>query len=199
MKIIGLTGSIGMGKSETSKIFARENIPVFDSDEAVHDLLGEQGAAVDLVEKTFSGVKVDGKIDRKKLGQRVFDDDKALQKLEEILHPLIQKKRDLFILEAKKRKQNMIVFDIPLLFEKKYEAMCDYIVVVSAPYKVQKNRVLDRVGMTEERFNTILQKQMPDHEKRKRADFIVQTDRGLEYAEKQVREIIKKIKAEDSA
>lgn len=199
MKTIGLTGSIGMGKTETSKMFARENVPVFDSDAIVHKLMGEGGEAVDIVEQAFGGVKRNGKIDRKKLGDRVFGDEKALKKLEELLHPIVQRKREQFVTKAKKENHDIVVFDIPLLFEKKHEESCDYIVVVTAPYEIQRNRVLNRPGMSEERFRQIIKKQIPDDEKKDRADFIIQTDKGIEYAEKQVRDIIKKIKAETNA
>ncbi|HPF46398.1 MAG: dephospho-CoA kinase [Alphaproteobacteria bacterium] len=195
MKIIGLTGSIGMGKSETAKIFAEQGIPVFDSDATVHNLLGPDGAAVEAVEEKFPGVKVDNYIDRKRLGDLVFGDEAALRDLENILHPLVIKERQTFLENS---KSDIIVFDIPLLFEKNYQDQCDFIVVVSAPFKIQKERVLKRPGMSEERFMEINQKQMPDAEKRKRADFIIQTDKGLSYAKKQVTEIIKNIRKFDA-
>lgn len=191
MKIIGLTGSIGMGKSETAKIFAELSIPVFDSDEAVHNLLGPDGKAVEAVEEKFPGVKVDNYIDRKRLGDLVFRNDAALKDLENILHPLVLKERQAFL---EKVNSDIIVFDIPLLFEKNYQDQCDFIVVVSAPPDIQKERVLKRPGMSEKRFLEINAKQTPDAEKRKRADFIVQTDKGLAYAKNQVREIIAKVR-----
>ena len=191
MKIIGLTGSIGMGKTETAKIFADLGIPVFDSDATVHTLLGPDGAAVDAVEKKFPGVKVENYIDRKRLGDRVFGDEDALIALEKIVHPMVIRARQAFIRET---TSDIVVFDIPLLFEKGYQNECDFIVVVSAPVDVQKERVLRRPGMSEERFFEINSKQMPDAEKRKRADFIVQTDRGLRYARQQVTEILTKIR-----
>lgn len=191
MKTIGLTGSIGMGKTETAKMFAKKSIPVFDSDAAVHTLIGPKGIAVDAVELAFPGVKKENYIDRKLLGARVFGDDEALKSLEKILHPLVSEKRENFLIEA---NSDVVVFDIPLLFEKGYENDCDYIVVVSAPFEVQKKRVLDRPGMTVKRFENILAKQLPDEQKRARADFVVQSDQGLDYAEKQVEEILKKIR-----
>ncbi|HRW28844.1 MAG TPA: dephospho-CoA kinase, partial [Emcibacteraceae bacterium] len=145
MKIIGLTGSIGMGKSETAKIFAEQGIPVFDSDATVHNLLGPDGAAVEAVEEKFPGVKVDNYIDRKRLGDLVFGDEAALRDLENILHPLVIKERQTFLENS---KSDIIVFDIPLLFEKNYQDQCDFIVVVSAPFKIQKERVLKRPGMS---------------------------------------------------
>lgn len=191
MKTIGLTGSIGMGKTETAKLFAEQGIPVFDSDAAVHELLGSGGAAVAQVEKEFPGALVEGHIDRKRLGEHVFSDDLALKKLEKILHPMVTSMRNDFI---KNTTSGMALFDIPLLFEKEYEEHCDYTVVVSSPEKVQKKRVLERPGMTEDRFNEILSKQMPDAEKRAKADFIVQTDLGIDYARKQVIELLRKIR-----
>lgn len=191
MKTIGLTGSIGMGKTETAKLFAALGVSVFDSDAAVHELLGDDGGAVALVEKEFPGVQEMDHIDRKRLGERVFGDSTALKRLEKIMHPMVTDMRNSFIERA---NSDLVLFDIPLLFEKGYEDQCDYIVVVSAPEEVQKKRVLERSGMTEERFNNILSKQMPDAEKRKRADFIIQTDRGIDYAREQVVELLKKIR-----
>ncbi|MBT5074561.1 MAG: dephospho-CoA kinase [Kordiimonadaceae bacterium] len=191
MRTIGLTGSIGMGKTETAKMFAARGIPVFDSDAAAHTLLGPSGAAVEMVEKTFPGVKIDQQIDRKLLGQRVFNDSEALSRLENILHPMIQTLRDDF---SRNTECDLVLFDIPLLFEKGYEADLDYSIVVSAPYEIQKERVLERPAMTEDRFKEILKKQMLDEEKRGRADFIIETGEGLQYAEKQVDDILKKLR-----
>lgn len=191
MKTIGLTGSIGMGKTETAKLFAELGVPVFDSDAAVHELLGTGGAAVALVEKQFPGAQQMDHIDRKWLGERVFGDRTALERLEKILHPLVTSMRNSFLESA---NSDLVLFDIPVLFEKGYEEQCDYIVVVSAPEEIQKKRVLERRGMTEGRYNDILSKQMPDAEKRTKADFIVQTDLGIDYARKQVIKLIKTIR-----
>jgi len=191
MKTIGLTGSIGMGKSATAKLFATKGIPVFDSDAAAHTLLGPKGAAVERVEKFFPGVKVDQQIDRKALGEKVFDNDEALSRLENILHPMIRTLRDDFVSHA---DSDLVLFDIPLLFEKAYEEELDYTIVVSAPYEIQKKRVLERPAMKEHQFRKIIEKQMPDQEKRRRADFIIQTGQGLQYAEKQVDDILKKLR-----
>ncbi len=191
MKTIGLTGSIGMGKTETAKIFEKLGVPVFDSDAAVHKLLGPGGNAVEQVENEFPGVRAGNEIDRQKLGARVFSNRESLNKLEKILHPMVMKIRAEFV---EQQKSDIVLFDIPLLFEKGYEDDVDYIVVVSAPYEIQKERVLKRPGMTEQKFLDILARQMPDQEKRAKADFIIQTDQGLDYAEKQVSEILEKIR-----
>lgn len=196
MKTIGLTGSIGMGKTETAKIFETLGVPTFDSDEAVHQLLGEGGEAVDLVETAFPGVKHEGKIDRKMLGKKVFENDDSLVALENILHPMVLDKREEFI---QNQNTDLVLFDIPLLFEKGYENQVDYVIVVSAPFKVQKERVLARPDMTELRFKDILEKQIPDEQKRLKADFVIQTDQGIDYAHMQVKEILKKIRNEINA
>ncbi|MCC3861825.1 dephospho-CoA kinase [Pseudemcibacter aquimaris] len=190
---LGLTGSIGMGKSETARMFRDLGVPVFDSDAIVHELMGIDGEAVDLVEDAFPGVKNNNQIDRKELGKRVFGDDGALIKLEKIIHPMVSNKRDEFVEMAKIDGHDVVVFDIPLLYEKSYETLCDYVVVVSAPASVQRERVLARPDMTEKRFAEILSKQVPDNEKREKADFIVQSDQGFDYAERQVKEILEKV------
>lgn len=191
MITIGLTGSIGMGKTETAKLFAAQGVPVFDSDAAVHKLLESGGDAVKAVGLEFPSALIESKINRKKLGERVFGNDAALQKLEAILHPMVTTLRNEFL---EKTSSDIVLFDIPLLFEKGYEVDCDFVVVVSAPFDVQQNRVLARPKMTHDRFLKILSKQVPDEEKRKRADFIIQTEQGIDFARDQVKEIIKKIK-----
>jgi len=193
MKIIGLTGSIAMGKTETSKMVAAQNIPVFDSDAAVHELLARNDSVIEQVGLRFPDALTGRKIDRQRLGQNVFEDGGALEALENILHPMVKNLRDKFLLDARNDHQTVVVLDIPLLFEKGYEKECDFIVVVSAAADVQRKRALERPGMTEKRFASILASQMPDKEKRRRADFIVQTDKGLDYAEKQVCQILKTI------
>ena len=193
---IGLTGSIGMGKTETAKMFYKSGVPVFDSDGAVHMLLGENGAAVDSVEAAFAGVKSDNKIDRKRLGAKVFGNANELEKLEKILHPMVSEMRSDFVKTA---NSDLVLFDIPLLFEKSYENECDFIVVVSAPLDVQRKRVMSRPGMTAQRFQDILDSQMPDAEKREKADFIIQTDKGFEYAREQVQKIINNIRNDANA
>lgn len=192
--IIGLTGSIGMGKSETAKMFQRAQVPVFDSDGAVHRLMTRGGPAVDRVEKAFPGTQGSDGIDRKILGAKVFGDGAALKKLEAILHPMVSDMRQEFLKKAEAEGADLVVMDVPLLFETGAEQQCDYTVVVSASPEVQRQRVLARPDMTESKFKNILRQQMPDSEKRQKADFIVQSDQGIGYAENQVHEIIEKIR-----
>ncbi len=194
-KTIALTGSIGMGKSETAKMFIRAGVPVFDSDAAVHKLMGPNGAAVEMVEGVFPGAKTPDGIDRKKLGEKVFGDSVALKKLENILHPMVSDMRQEFFQDAEQKNLDLVVLDVPLLFETGGEKQADYVVVVSAPADIQRERVLARPDMTAEKFENILAKQMPDSEKRARADFIVQSDQGISYAENQVKDIVRKLRS----
>ena len=214
--LLGLTGSIGMGKSETARMFRAEGVPVFDSDAEVHRLMGLGGEAVEKVEAAFPGVatgaagsgqvsrnvsrnipldiagKPCGKmIDRKLLGQRVFGDEAALRRLEKILHPLVSAARHNFIRLKYAQGHRLIVLDVPLLFETGGDRLCDYTVVVTAPAFIQRQRALARPGMTAERFWLILEKQMPDAQKRRRADFIIQTGLGKRYAREQVRRLVR--------
>jgi dephospho-CoA kinase len=181
VKIIGLTGSIGMGKSTAAAMFRRLGVPVHDADAAVHRLLGRGGAAVPLVEAAFPGVAEDGAVNRAALGARVFNDKAALKRLEAILHPLVRRESARFIARQRTRGQDLVVLDIPLLFETGGEERCDATVVVSAPSFLQRARVLRRPGMTEARFAQVLKQQMPDREKRRRADFVVETGLGKRY------------------
>ena len=190
MLTLGLTGSIGMGKTETAKMFVRLGVPVFDADATVHRLYEAGGAAVDAVEEAFPGVTVDGAVDRQALGQRVLSDHEAISKLEAIVHPLVGEARNRFLEDAALGGADMVVLDIPLLFETNGEGRVDKIVVVSAPAEVQRSRVLERAGMTPEKLDAILAKQMPDAEKRRRADFVVMTDKGLDDAFEQVKSIV---------
>lgn len=187
--VIGLTGSIGMGKSTTADFFRKHGVPVHDSDAAVHALYA--GRAAPLVEAAFPGVVVDGTVDRKRLGERVLGDRQALKRLEAIVHPLVREEEEAFLDTAWRERAPIVVLDIPLLFETGAEARCDAVVVVSAPPEVQRARVLARPGMTEEQFERIHVKQTPDAEKRRRADFVVDSSRGLDEAEAQVRDIIR--------
>jgi len=188
MIILGLTGSLGMGKSATAKMFADEGAPVHDADAAVHRVY--EGEAAPLIEAAFPGTVVGGKVDRAKLSQRVVGDDAAMKKLEAIVHPLVAKARDRFLAEAKRNGAKVAVLDIPLLFETGGDKACDAVVVVSAPPGTQRARVLERPGMTEAKFQALVAKQLPDAEKRARADFIVDSGQGLEAAKAQVREIL---------
>ena len=191
MIILGLTGSIGMGKSATAAMFRNAGIPVHDADAAVHDLYS--GVAVPLIETAFPGTVVNGIIDRKKLGERVIGKAEEMKRLEAIVHPLVAEVRNRFLEDAAARGAKLAVLDIPLLYETGGEKLCDYVVVVSAPEEVQRTRVLARPEMTEEKFRAILAKQVPDTEKRKRADFIVDSSQGFEVAEKQVAAIISQL------
>ncbi|HEX2560494.1 dephospho-CoA kinase [Phenylobacterium sp.] len=198
MIVIGLTGSIGMGKSTTAKMFEEEGVPVYDADAEVHRLYAKGGAGVAPVEAAFPGVTRDGAVDREELGKRVLNNPEALRKLQSIVYPLMQSRQG-FLEKARAEGKDMAVLDIPLLFETGGEKNVDAVVVASAPAQVQRVRVLDREGMTEEKLNAILAKQLPDAEKRKRADFIVETGAGFEAARGQVRQIIAALRARQKA
>ncbi len=193
MLLIGLTGSIGMGKSETAKMFKRLGLALYDADAAVHDLYKAGGAAVDPIEAQFPGVAVDGAIDRAALSKRVVGKAVEIAKLEAIVHPLVGQAQMDFLKACDDGGKEMVVLDIPLLFETGGEARVDVIVVVSAPYKIQHTRVLARNDMSEEKFQAILAKQVPDQEKRARADFVVDTSKGKKVAFAQVEKIVKKL------
>ncbi|MDZ4868702.1 MAG: dephospho-CoA kinase [Alphaproteobacteria bacterium] len=194
MLLVGLTGSIGMGKSETAKMFARHGVPVCDSDATVHALYDKGGAAVEAVGAAFPGVVVDGRVDREKLSREVVGNPEALRKLELIVHPLVGEAQRAALQAAAASGASMVVLDIPLLFETGGRARVDVVVVVSAPADVQRQRVLARPGMTPEKLEAILLKQMPDADKRARADFVVDTSLGLAHAEAQVVAIIDALK-----
>jgi dephospho-CoA kinase len=187
MFVIGLTGSIGMGKTTTGRLFADAGVPVHDADAAVHRLY--QGEAASAIEAAFPGTTREGKVDRTILGQRVAGDPPALRILEAIVHPLVRDEEKQFLKYAKASGAKVAVLDIPLLFETGGENRVDAVVVVSAPAKVQRARVLER-GMSPERFEALLARQMPDSEKRRRADFVVDTSKGIEPAREQVRAIL---------
>lgn len=190
MIILGLTGSIGMGKSTTAKMFEAQGAPVYDSDAAVHALYSVGGAAVGPVEAAFPGVVVDGAIDRAKLSAQVVGDPEALEKLEAIVHPLVGAHRIGFFEKAQAEGHGIVVLDVPLLYETGGQKNVHKVVVVSAPAEVQRERVLARPGMTAEKFEAILARQLPDAEKRGRADFVIDTGKGLAAAEDQVRDIL---------
>ena len=188
---IGLTGSIGMGKSTTAQLFRGEGIAVFDSDAIVHELY--QGAAVEPIAHSFPQVLENGVINRAKLADIVLKNPQALKQVEEIVHPLVWSERDKFFKANQETGANLVVYDIPLLFEKGVDSSVDVIVVVSATSETQKARVLARPGMTVEKFEALKSKQMSDLEKRARADFIIDTSLGLESARQQVHEILEKL------
>lgn len=193
MFILGLTGSIGMGKSATATMFAEAGVPVHDADAVVHALYA--GEATPLIEAAFPGTTNAGKVDRDTLGKRVLGDAEAIKRLEQIVHPLVAAARDKFLGEAERSGAAVALLDIPLLYETKGEARCDAVVVVSAPSAVQRQRVLERPGMTEQKLEAIIAKQMPDAEKRRRADFVVDTSQGFDHARAQVRDILKAVTA----
>jgi dephospho-CoA kinase len=193
--IVGLTGSIGMGKSTTSAMFQAEGVPVYDSDAAVHALYASGGAAVAPVQAAFPGVVVDGAIDRARLSAAVVGDPEALQKLEAIVHPLVGAHRIGFFEDAQAAGHDIVVLDVPLLYETGGDKKVHKVVVVSAPAEVQRARVLARPEMTEAKFEAILARQTPDAEKRARADFVIDTGQGLEHARGQVRDILTRLRA----
>jgi dephospho-CoA kinase len=188
MFVLGLTGSLGMGKSTTARLFAEEGVPVHDADATVHRLY--ERAAVAAIEAAFPGTTGAGKVDRIKLAARVLGDAAALARLEAIVHPLVQEAERLLLAQAQARGEKVAVLDIPLLFETGGDRRVDAVVVVSAPPEVQRARVLERPGMTIEKFEAILSKQMPDAEKRRRADFVVDTSQGFDAARAEVRAIL---------
>jgi dephospho-CoA kinase len=199
MLVLGLTGSIGMGKSTTSAMFQAEGVPVYDSDAAVHALYATGGAAVAPVEAAFPGVVVDGAIDRARLSAAVVGNSEALARLETIVHPLVGAHRIGFFEKAEAEGRDIVVLDIPLLYETGGEKKVDKVVVVSAPADVQRQRVLARPDMTPEKFEAILARQTPDAEKRGRADFVIDTGQGLDHARQQVRDLLTLLRTSRSA
>lgn len=194
MIVLGLTGSIGMGKSTTAKMFVEAGVPVHDSDEAVHRLYA--GKAAPLIEAAFPGTVTDGIVDRKRLSEIVLKDRDVLKRLEAIIHPLVRADANDFLDRNREAGASFAALDIPLLFETGGRDRVDYVVVVTAPAEVQRQRVLARPGMTVEKFEAILAKQVPDAEKRKLADYIVDTSEGLDSARRQVAAVIADITGE---
>jgi dephospho-CoA kinase len=188
MIVLGLTGSIGMGKSTTARMFADEGVPVHDSDATVHKLY--KGEAAPVVEGLFPGTTVEGKVDRERLAKAVVGNPDALKKLERAIHPLVRRDADRFVEEHRSKGTPLVVLDIPLLFETGGTGRVDKVLVVTAPAEVQRARVLARPGMTEEKFEKILSRQVPDGEKRRRADFLIDTSHGMDAARQAVRGII---------
>ena len=190
MKLIGLTGSIGMGKSTTAAMFADEGVPVYDADAAVHRIYAAGGRAVEPVGARFPSVIVDGAVDRARLREAVLDDSVALKELEAIVHPLVGQEQLAFLEDARTSGADLVVLDIPLLFETGGINRVDLVVVVTTTAEEQQRRVLARDGMTMETFEAILAKQVPDSEKRARADALIVTTFGLDYARAQVRALV---------
>ncbi len=189
--VLCLTGSLGMGKSRTAQFFAELGVPVHDSDAVVHALY--ENEAVSAIENAFPGATAEGKVDRTKLAKMVVGDDAALARLEAIVHPLVAEARDKFLADAQTGGASVVVLDIPLLFETAGQRGCDAVVVVSASTEIQRQRAFERPGMTEEKFSALLAKQTPDAEKRRRADFIVDSSQSFDHARAQVRDILQAV------
>ncbi|KAA0968249.1 dephospho-CoA kinase [Aureimonas fodinaquatilis] len=191
MVILGLTGSIGMGKSTTADMFAELGVPIHSADAAVHAIYS--GPDAKLIEKQFPGTVIDGVVDRGKLAAQVLDRPEALSILEKLVHPLVRQAETEFLKQAREAGRTLVVLDIPLLFETGREAAVDAVLVVTAPADVQRQRVFARPGMTLEKLRNILARQMPDEEKRQKADFIIDTSLGLDHARKEVASIVNEL------
>jgi len=191
MLILGLTGSIGMGKSTTAKLFAEAGVPVYDADATVHKIY--QGEAASAIEAAFPGTTVDGKVDRDKLSTRVVHDPAAMRQLEQIVHPMLGASREKFLDDAERSGAPVAVVDVPLLFETGGEQRVDAVVVVTTSPEVQRERILARDNMTGEKLDAILARQLPDAEKRERADFVVDTSHGLDPVRAQIRDILREV------
>jgi dephospho-CoA kinase len=189
MVVIGLTGSLGMGKTTTSRFFAEAGVPVYDADETVHRLYAGEAAAP--IEAAFPGTTGEHGVDRAKLAQAVLGDAAALARLEAIVHPLVRREELRFLEAAQGVGARVAVLDIPLLFETGGDRRVDAVVVVSAPAEIQRARAFERPGMTEEKFRALVAKQVPDEEKRRRADFVVDSSKGQDYARTQVHAILR--------
>jgi dephospho-CoA kinase len=188
MVILGLTGSIGMGKSTTAKLFAEAGVPVYDADAAVHMLY--EGEAAPAIEAAFPGTTVEGKVDRNRLSARVVHDPAAMRRLEEIVHPMLGASRQKFLADAERSGARVAVVDVPLLFETGGEKRVDAVVVVTTTAEIQRQRILSRPNMTDEKLDAILARQMPDAEKRRRANFVVDTSHGLDPVRARIRDIL---------
>ncbi|WP_298258355.1 dephospho-CoA kinase [Bradyrhizobium sp.] len=188
MIVLGLTGSIGMGKSTTANLFAEAGVPVYDADAAVHRLY--EGEAVAAIEAAFPGTTANGKVDRNRLSARVVHDSAAMRRLEEIVHPMLGASRHRFLQDAEQSGAPVAVVDVPLLFETGGEKRVDAVVVVTTSAELQRERILTRPNMTEEKLDAILARQMPDAEKRKRAHFVVDTSHGLDPVRLRIRDIL---------
>jgi dephospho-CoA kinase len=190
MLVLGLTGSIGMGKSTTAKLFAEAGVPVYDADATVHMIY--QGEAVPAIEAAFPGTTIDGKVDRARLSAQVVHDPAAMQRLEQIVHPMLRAYHATFLADAERSGAPVAVIDVPLLFETGGESRVDAVVVVTTSPENQRQRILARDNMTGEKLDAILARQLPDAEKRARADFVVDTSHGLEPVRAQIRDILSK-------
>lgn len=188
MVILGLTGSIGMGKSTTAKLFAEAGVPVYDADAAVHMLY--EGEAAPAIEAAFPGTTVEGKVDRNRLSACVVHDPAAMRRLEEIVHPMLGASRQKFLADAERSGARVAVADVPLLFETGGEKRVDAVVVVTTTAEIQRQRILSRPNMTDEKLDAILARQMPDAEKRRRANFVVDTSHGLDPVRARIRDIL---------
>jgi dephospho-CoA kinase len=188
MLLLGLTGSIGMGKSTTAKLFAEAGVPVYDADATVHMLY--EGEAVPAIEAAFPGTTADGKVDRNKLSARVVHDPAAIRQLEQIVHPMLGASRQKFLDDAERSGAPVAVVDVPLLFETGGEKRVDAVVVVTTTPEIQRQRILARDNMTGEKLDAILARQLPDAEKRRRADFVVDTSHGLDPVRTRIRDIL---------
>ena len=191
MIILGLTGSIGMGKTSAARSLRRLGVPVHDADAAVHRLLGPGGKAVPEIQALFTQAVENGAVNRRTLGSIVFADPAALRRLESVLHPMVRKEEQGFLKRMRRRRKRLVVLDIPLLYETGGAARVDAVIVVSAPAILQARRVLARPGMTQQKFAQILQQQMPDAEKRRRADFVVSTGLGHDRSLRQLKRIVR--------
>jgi dephospho-CoA kinase len=188
MIVLGLTGSIGMGKSTTAKLFAEAGVPVYDADAAVHSLY--EGEAAPAIEAAFPGTTIDGRVDRNRLSARVVRNPAAMKQLEDIVHPMLGASRQKFLQAAEQSGAAVAVVDVPLLFETGGEKRVDAVVVVTTTPEVQRERILARPNMTDEKLDAILARQMPDAEKRRRANFIVDTSHGVEPVRARIRDIL---------
>ena len=194
MIVVVLTGSIAMGKSTTATMFIRRKIPIFDADKTVHNLFSKGGAAVEVVNAHFPSAIANNKVDRATLGQIVFGDPYRLSILESIIHPLVDKERSRFLQSHRRRKTKMVVLDIPLFYEIKKQYKSDFVCVISAPSFLQRQRALGRPGMTRQKLNAILARQMPDYEKRKRSNFVIPTGLGIAYTNRLLSRILNQIR-----
>ncbi|MBN9041679.1 MAG: dephospho-CoA kinase [Rhizobiales bacterium 62-47] len=192
MLVLGLTGSIGMGKSTTAKLFVEAGVPVYDADATVHQLY--EGEAAAAIEAAFPGTTVNGKVDRTLLSPKVVHDADAMKRLESIVHPMLRAHHQKFLEDAERSGAPVAVVDIPLLYETGGENRVDAVVVVTTAPETQRERILARDGMTPEKLDAILTRQLPDAEKRKRADFVVDTSHGLEPVRAQIREILEQVR-----